>query len=85
MRKRHFHPCCADQLRESIRYLQGIEHNGEPSHRDWMRGVRKIEKRLAVYSSMPTPMLPETGDLHVAVHAILAVAWGNVTVVCGFL
>ncbi|ENQ1129431.1 type IV secretion system DNA-binding domain-containing protein, partial [Shigella sonnei] len=30
---------------KAIRYLQGIEHNGEPfTIRDWMRGVREDQK-----------------------------------------
>ncbi len=56
---------------KAIRYLQGIEHNGEPfTIRDWMRGVREDQKnRLAVYFvERRHPCLPGAGDLHVAVH-----------------
>nr|WP_307930543.1 type IV secretion system DNA-binding domain-containing protein [Shigella flexneri] len=55
---------------KAIRYLQGIEHNGEPfTIRDWMRGVREDQKTAGWLSrQMPTLMLPEAGGFHVAVH-----------------
>nr|UGK57016.1 Coupling protein TraD [Escherichia coli] len=46
---------------KAIRYLQGIEHNGESfTIRDWMRGVREDQKKTAGCLSrrMPTPMPP---------------------------
>ncbi len=45
---------------KAIRYLQGIEHNGESfTIRDWMRGSGKIRKTAGCLSRrMPTPMPP---------------------------
>lgn len=45
---------------KAIRYLQGIEHNGEPfTIRDWMRGVGKIRKTAGcLFRRTPTPMPP---------------------------
>ncbi|MCW3282293.1 type IV secretion system DNA-binding domain-containing protein [Escherichia coli] len=56
---------------KAIRYIKGIEHNGEPfTIRDWMRGVREDQKNgwLFIYFERRHPCLPEAGDLHVAVH-----------------
>lgn len=55
---------------KAIRYLQGIEHNGEPLPSVTGCVVSgKIRKRLAVYFvECRHPCLPEAGDLHVAVH-----------------
>nr|AVI43183.1 Coupling protein TraD [Klebsiella pneumoniae] len=54
---------------KAIRYLQGIEKNGEPfTIRDWMRGVREDRPNGWLFiSSMLTPMPPEAGYLDVAV------------------
>lgn len=45
---------------KAIRYLQGIEHNGESfTIRDWMRGVREDQKTAGcLFRRMPTPMPP---------------------------
>lgn len=45
---------------KAIRYLQGIEHNGEPfTIRDWMRGVREDQKTAGcLFRRTPTPMPP---------------------------
>ncbi len=53
---------------KAIRYLQGIEKNGEPfTIRDWMRGVREDRNGWLFISPTLTPMLPEAG-LDVAVN-----------------
>jgi type IV secretory pathway TraG/TraD family ATPase VirD4 len=45
---------------KAIRYLQGIEKNGEPfTIRDWMRGVREDQPMAGCLSPpMLTPTLP---------------------------
>lgn len=74
---------------KAIRYLQGIEHNGESfTIRDWMRGVREDQKNgwLFISSNADThaslkPVISMW--LSIAIRGLLAMG-ETVTVVCGF-
>ncbi|VCZ28594.1 Coupling protein TraD [Escherichia coli] len=77
LRNGDFHPCCADQLRESHPLPAGIEHNGESfTIRDWMRGVREDQKNGWLFiSSNADTHAPEAGDpmwLSIAIRGLLA-------------
>ncbi|WP_446443421.1 type IV secretion system DNA-binding domain-containing protein [Pseudocitrobacter faecalis] len=73
---------------KAIRYLQGIENNGESfTIRDWMRGVRERDGKngwLHIYLLQCDTMLPSSQLYHVAAIAIRELlAMGGITVACG--
>ncbi|ELW6962309.1 type IV secretion system DNA-binding domain-containing protein, partial [Escherichia coli] len=58
---------------KAIRYLQGIEHNGEPfTIRDWMRGVREDQKNGWLFIS-------SNADTHASLKPVISM-WLSIAI-----